>query len=414
MRDYGLIELDNGIRVVHQENTNTKIVHLGIMLDIGSRDELPHEQGIAHFWEHMAFKGTAKRNSFHILNRLESVGGELNAYTTKEKICFYASVLQEHVERAFELLVDITFHATFPDKQIDRERMVILEEMSMYEDAPEDAIQDEFDHVIFKDHPLGRNILGTQETVSGFTQKDFFQFIQRNLDTTKIVVSSVGNFDMKKLEALARKYLTDLPTTGRSTHDQLRQPFSNGFLAEKVVEKPISQVHVALGQTAYPIGDERRIPLFLLSNILGGPYMNSKLNLALREKNGLVYAVDAGYQSYLDTGLFAIYFATDPKNFKKSLRLVFAELKNLRNKEMSPASLRKSKQQIKGHMAMSEENNSSIMLMMAKSLLDLGSIPSINYIFDQIEQIEAGLLKEIANDIFPEKLSSLTFQPSPA
>ncbi len=409
MAEYGLIALENGIRLVHREITSTKIAHVGIMLDIGSRDELPGEEGIAHFWEHMAFKGTHKRNSFHILNRLESVGGELNAYTTKEKICFHASVLQEHLDRALELLADITFNSIFPKHQIEREKMVILEEMAMYRDTPEDAIADEFDEIVFAGHPLGVNILGTERSVPALTQEHFIRFIQRNLNTTKIVVSAVGNFNIKKFERIARKYLTAVPY---KNHTPERTPFQTNGVHKKSIEKPISQVHVALGNTAYPIGDERRIPLFMLTNILGGPYMNSKLNLALREKNGLVYGVDANYSAYKDTGLFSIFFATDPRNLKRSLRLVLKEIKALCNLEMSPTALHRAKQQIKGHLAMSEENNNAMMLMMAKSMLDLDRVPSLTAVFDRIDGLQSGELQEIARDILDHELSSLIFEPS--
>ncbi len=408
MAEYRLVELENGIRIAHKPTDNTKVAHVGIMLDIGSRDELPEEQGIAHFWEHMAFKGTRKRNSFHILNRLEAVGGELNAYTTKEKICFYASVLQEHLERAIELLVDIAFHATFPGHQIERERMVILEEMAMYRDTPEDAIQDDFDELVFEGHSLGKNILGTKETVSAFTQENFFRFLDRNLNTSRIILSSVGNYDLKRVEKIARKYLSEIPY---KNHTERRIPFESHGIRKKTESKPISQVHVALGNTAYPITDSRRIPLFLLTNLLGGPYMNSKLNMALREKNGLVYGVEANYNAYGDTGLCSIFFATDPRNLKRSLRITLKELEHFRKKELSPTALQKAKQQIKGHMAMSEENNNAYMMMMAKSLLDLGEVPDINSLFSTIDGIQSGELREIAKEVFPEHLNSLIFEP---
>lgn len=408
MNEFGLIELENGIRVVHREITHTKVAHVGIMLDIGSRDELPEEQGIAHFWEHMAFKGTEKRNSFHIINRLESVGGELNAYTTKEKICFYATVLTEHLDRALELLVDIVFKSTFPEKQIDRERMVILEEMAMYRDTPEDSIQDDLDEIVFPEHALGRNILGTEDTVSKFEQEDFMKFIDRNLNTSKIVVSSVGNFKERQLNKLVNKYISDIPF---KNHTKERDQFKSLAAKQKLVKRPISQVHVALGNQAYAVGDSRRIPLYMLTNILGGPYMNSKLNMSLREKHGLVYHVEANYSSYSDTGLFSIFFATDPRHFKKSLRLVNKELDQLRSTAMSSTQLEKAKQQIKGFLAMSEENNNSMMLMMAKSLLDTGRIPTLNEFFRQIENIEAGSLQEIAQDIFPQEMNTLIYEP---
>lgn len=408
MDDFGLLALENGIRVVHREVTHTKIAHIGIMLDIGSRDENLEEQGIAHFWEHMAFKGTEKRNSYHIINRLESVGGELNAYTTKEKICFYATVLTEYLDRALELLVDIVFHSTFPVRQIDRERMVILEEMAMYRDTPEDAIQDDLDELIFPDHALGRNILGTETTVSKFKQEDFQSFISRNLNTTKVAVSCVGNVKENKLKRVVAKYLTPIPY---KNHTADRVPFSSGELEQKTVSRPISQVHVALGKDAYSISDERRMPLFMLTNILGGPYMNSRLNLSLREKNGLVYHVEANYSSFMDTGLFSIFFATDPRNMKKSLRLVEKELQQLRDAPMRDTQLHKAKQQIKAYLAMSEENNNAMMLMMAKSTLDLPEIPTLTHVFKQIDEISAPLLQDIARETFPEEMNRLIYAP---
>src|SRR6267154_4381169 len=211
MRGYEIYTLKNGIRVVHNRITSTKIVHCGIMLDIGSRDESPACQGIAHFWEHMAFKGTRKRNSFHILNRLESLGGELNAFTDKEKILFYASLRDEYFERALELLADITFDSVFPPSQITRERNVILEEVSMYYDDPDDSLQDEFDGVIFSGHSMGMNILGTQKTVKAFQRKDFKSFVNAHMDTGKIVFSCVGNLSMEEVVRLAEKHLGHIP-----------------------------------------------------------------------------------------------------------------------------------------------------------------------------------------------------------
>ncbi len=211
MEAYHTHTFDNGIRVIHKEVQHTSIAHCGFILDIGSRNEKPHQQGLAHFWEHMVFKGTQRRKAFHILNRLEAVGGELNAYTTKEKICFYASLLDHHYEKAVELLTDITFNSVFPEKQIEIEKGVILEEMAMYQDAPEDAIQDEFDSLVFKNHALGYNILGTSSSVAGFRKADFEQFIRENLNTERIIFSSVGNLPFKKVLRLAEKYMQAFP-----------------------------------------------------------------------------------------------------------------------------------------------------------------------------------------------------------
>ncbi|WP_421876097.1 M16 family metallopeptidase [Marinoscillum sp.] len=410
MEDHELIELPNGIRIIHKQISNTKIAHVGIMLDIGSRDELPEEQGIAHFWEHMAFKGTKKRKAFHIINRLDSLGGELNAYTTREKICFYASVLDNHLDKAVELLSDITFHSVFPEKEIEKERMVILEEMAMYRDTPEDAIQDDFDELVFNNHPLGRNILGTEATVSRFKQSDFKSFLQRNLNTEQIILSSIGNYSIKKLKRMVEKYLADVP---HKNHTPKRNFFTSTSPIVQTVEKPITQAHVALGRTSYSLGDENRIPFFLLINILGGPSMNSRLNLSLREKHGFVYGIDASYTPYYETGSLGIYFATDPKNLKKSLKLIDKEFDLLKKKPMGHMQLHKAKQQLKGQLAMSEENNNAMMLMMAKSMLDLNRIPDINELFEKIDQATADHLVELARENFnKEQMSQLTFIPN--
>ena len=409
MNDHELIELPNGIRIIHKQISNTKIAHVGIMLDIGSRDETPEEQGIAHFWEHMAFKGTKKRKSFHIINRLDSLGGELNAYTTREKICFYASVLDNHLDKAVELLADITFNSTFPEKEIEKERMVILEEMAMYRDTPEDAIQDDFDEIVFHNHPLGSNILGTTDTVSRFKQGDFKEFLKKNLNTERIILSSVGNYSAKKLKRLAEKYLQEIP---HKNHTPQRNYFTETAPIVQTIEKPITQAHVALGRTSYGLKDENRIPFFLLINILGGPSMNSRLNLSLREKHGFVYGIDASYTPYIETGSLAIYFATDPKNLKKSLKLIEKEFDLLKKNPLGHMQLHKAKQQLKGQLAMSEENNNAMMLMMAKSMLDLNRIPDINELFDRIDQASAEHLMELARANFnKEEMSQLTFIP---
>ena len=408
-KEYELIELPNGIRIIHKEVNHTKIANIGIMLDVGSRDEEVREQGLAHFLEHMVFKGTEKRNSFHIINRLESLGGELNAYTTKEKICFYASLLDTHIDKAVELLCDITFNSTFPEKEIVKEKKVILEEMSMYRDTPEDAIQDEFDEQLFPDHALGKNILGTPETVTSFKRNDFRQFLKKNLNTEKIILSSIGNYPAKKIIRLAEKYLKPIP---HKNHTAPRNWFAGYTPSKRELRKPISQAHFAVGLPSLSIKDSNRIPFFFLVNLLGGPSMNSRLNLSLREKHGLVYGVDANYAPYLETGQFAIYFATDPLNLKKSQRIVLKEIETLKKKPLGNLQLHKAKNQIKGQMALSEENKNAIMLMMAKSQLDLGKVPDINNTFKKIDAITSHKLIELAETYMPvNQMSSLTYLP---
>ena len=409
MQEYHYSELSNEVRTIHKEINYTKIAHVGIMLDIGSRDEDSTQKGITHFWEHMAFKGTHKRKSFHIINRLESLGGELNAYTTKEKICFYASILDVHIEKAVELLVDIVFNSAFPEKQIEKERQVILEEMSMYQDTPEDAIMDEFDEIIFHEHPLGGNILGTEQSVKSISKANFIQFIKAHINFEKIVFSSLGNISSKKIDRLINKHLAPL----KAQLGIQKRPIFNGYKAHhQSKNREISQVHHLMGLPTYSLHDPKRIPFYLLTNILGGPAMNSRLNLSLREKHGFVYGVEAQFLSYTDIGLFSIGFATDPTNFKRSKALVLKEIKKLRNQTLSEGQLHAAKGQLKGQMAMSEENNNAMMLMMAKSLLDLNKIPSLDEVFKKIDLITALELREIAEEALQvDQMSSLTFMP---
>jgi predicted Zn-dependent peptidase len=410
MLEYQIHTLPNGIRILHKQVLNTKIAHSGFTLDIGSRDENEDQLGLAHFWEHMAFKGTEKRKAFHILNRLETVGGELNAYTTKEKICFYASVLDAHFEKAFELLVDITFHSIFPTKEIEKERGVILEEMAMYLDTPEDAIVDEFDAVIFKNHSLGNNILGTTESVSRFQKQDFLDFIAHNYSTDRLVFASVSNLPFGKVVKLAEKYLANIPARIQPRKRTSFQKYEPQLVR---IEKPINQAHCIIGAPAYALSDPKRIPFFMLSNLIGGPGMNSRLNLAVREKYGLVYTIDASYTAYVDTGLFNIYFGTEKKQLKRTTDLVLKELKKLRETQLTTTQLHNTKAQLMGQLAMAEESNIGYMMMMGKSILDLNRIDTLNEIFDQIKSTTAADLQDIANEVLAEeKLSFLNYVPA--
>ncbi|MCU0367749.1 MAG: insulinase family protein [Cyclobacteriaceae bacterium] len=408
MRAYEIHTLKNGIRVIHNQITTTKIVHCGIMLDIGSRDESHHNQGIAHFWEHMAFKGTRKRKSFHILNRLESLGGELNAFTDKEKILFYASLRDEYFERALELLTDITFDSIFPEAQIEKERQVILEEMSMYYDDPEDSLQDEFDALVFKNHPLGMNILGTEKTVRSFKRKNFRQFIKEHLDTRRIVFSCVGNLPTEKVIRLAEKYLGSIPA---SKAHQKRKQFSGYKPAHQILNRPVKQSRCAIGRASYSFSDDKRSPFYMLTSILGGSGMNSRLNLALREKHGYVYSIGAQYVPFTDTGLFVISFGTEPSQMRKSIELVKLELQKLRDTPLGARQLSSSKEQILGQIAMAEENNVSFMIMMARNLLDHGRVTTLDEIFERVKNTSAKQLQELAHEMFNERhLSTLIIE----
>ena len=404
-----IFRLSNGVRVVHQQLATTKIVHCGIILDVGSRDENPENQGIAHFWEHMAFKGTARRRSINIINSLESVGGELNAYTDKEKVVFYASVRDEYFERAVDVLSDITFHSIFPDFQIEKERGVILEEMAMYHDSPDDSLQDEFESMVYKDHPMGMNILGKPETVNSFTQRDFLKFFRDHLGTDKIAFSCVGNISLGQVERMAKKYFEGLVKRKAKSR---RKKFRIYKPREQILTRTVKQAKCAIGRDAYPIINDNRIPMYLLVNILGGPGMNSRLNLALREKYGFVYSIDAHYIPYTDTGMFAVFFGTEPKQLNRCISLVKKELNRFREKPLTKRQLASAKEQMKGQLAMAEENNLSLMLSMGRSVLDIGRVPSLEEIYYQIDEITSFKLRDVAQEIFDDdKMSYLIMEP---
>ena len=404
MREYKIHTLSNGIRVVHNQVTTSKIVHCGIMLDVGSRDETYANQGIAHFWEHMAFKGTRKRKSFHILSRLEAVGGELNAFTDKEKICFFASLRDTYFERAVDLLTDITFHSVFPKNQLERERHVILEEMSMYYDDPDGALQDEFDALLFGHHSMGMNILGRDDSVKAFNRKHFQDFIAQNLDTSKIVFSVVGNIEWDKAIAMAEKYFGPIPKVASSV---VRKKFLGYKPIQKVIQRPVKQARCAIGRTAFSIRHEKRGLFYFLNNIIGGQGMNSKLNLSLREKHGFVYSIGSSFSPFSDTGIFAISFGTDPSQMNKAIGLVKKEMQKMADDPMGTRQLAIAKEQFMGQVAMAEENNGGFMMMMARSILDLGKVPSLDQLFLNVKQTTAREIQQLAVEMFDEKMMSL-------
>ena len=407
MSEYLIYSLPNGIRIAFKPVSYTKIAHCGLMLDIGSRDENEEQAGLAHFWEHMAFKGTNKRKSYHIINSLESVGGELNAYTTKEKICFYASVLDHHVEKAVDIITDITFNCNFPEKQLEIERGVILEEMSMYLDSAEDAIQDEFDGHIYPNHPLGINILGTEERVKSFKREDFSTFINQNISTDRIVFSIVGNLTEKQVRKLADKYLGDIPAKF-SIKNRIAPDLNP--VVKVSVSKENNQAQVAMGRQSYSFHHKNRLPFFTLVNLLGGPGMNSRFNLSLREKYGLVYTIEATYTGYSDTGFFGIFFGTDHQKVKQAFKLIYKEMDLLKEKKLGLLQLKSLKEQLKGQLAMAEESQQGFMLMMAKSILDQDKVESLVQIFKEIDDIRPETLQDLSNEMFQkDALSTLIY-----
>jgi predicted Zn-dependent peptidase len=409
MRNIRIYTLSNGIRIVHQQLATTKIVHCGIVLDIGSRDENTENQGIAHFWEHMAFKGTKKRKALQILNSLDAVGGELNAYTDKEKVVFYASVRDQYFERAVDVLSDITFNSIFPENQIEKERGVILEEMAMYLDSPDESLQDEFETVVYGSHPMGMNILGKPQTVKSFRKRDFVSFVKNQISTDKIVFSCVGNISADEVERVVKNFLEPIPKQKATVK---RKKITVYRPDEVTLKRTVKQAKCAIGRDAYPLNHPNRIPLFLLVNILGGPGMNSRLNLALREKHGFVYSIDAHYIPYTDTGMFAVFFGTEPRQLERCITLIKKELNKFTDKPLTARQLASAKEQIKGQLAMSEEHNLSLMLMMGRSVIDMGRVPSLDEIYNTIDETTSAKLLKIANEIFDERsLSYLVMEP---
>ena len=343
----------------------------------------------------MAFKGTGKRKAFHILNRLEILGGEINAYTTKEKIAFHASVLASHFPKAVDILTDITFFSTFPQKEILKEKNVILEEMAMYQDTPDDAIQDEFDLLLYPGHPLGNNILGTEESVASFERQDFVNFFQENVSTDRLIFSSVGPFDLKTAVRKAGPFLEKAPNLQSGKPRMAPPPL---IPENRILRKPSQQAHLMLGCRAYALSDEKRLAFFMVNNILGGPALNSRLNMSIREKHGLVYSVESSYAPYLDTGAFSVYLGTEAKNLNKALALAEKEIQSLQTLKLSPTRLLHAREQLKGQLAMAEEGNQMLMLMLGKSILDQGRVESLAEIFKAIDAVSAEKLQDVANE----------------
>jgi predicted Zn-dependent peptidase len=400
-------QLDNGIRLVHHRIPGI-VAHCGLVINTGSRSENEADHGIVHFIEHMFFKGTNKRKPYHILSRLEDVGGELNAYTTKEETAVHASFLKDDYERSIELLSDIVFNSVFPEKEIEKEKDVVIDEINSYLDNPAELIFDDFEELIFANQPIGRNILGTPESVKSFSSKRLSDFITENYDTGQIVFCSVGNISDELIINLFRKYFSHIPGNRAIAS-------KNGSLIYKPLsvtkKKDTFQNHCIIGNIAYDLKDKRRMGMFLLNNILGGQGMNSRLNLSLREKNGLAYNVESNYNAYADTGIFSIYFGTDSQTLEKSISISMAELARLRNSMLGSIQLSKAKNQIKGYLARAYENHESLMLSMGKSLLVFNKIESIEETYKKIDNVTASQLLEISNEIFePSHLSTLIYK----
>ena len=399
--------LSNGIRLVHT-SVDSPVAHCGVVINTGSRDETAAEQGMAHFIEHTIFKGTIRRKAYHIISRLEDVGGEMNAYTSKEETAIHASFLCEYYERTIELFSDILIDSTFPEKELKKEQEVIVDEINSYNDTPSELIFDEFEELVYEGHPMGRNILGTPELVRQFQSSDIRRFISANYHTDQMVICSVGNIPARKFFHLAQRYFERLETNLRQTN---RIRFSDYQPKQKKVEKGTFQAHCILGGEAFDVYHPDRLPLVLLNSILGGQSGNSRLNLSLRERNGIAYNLESSYTSYSDTGTLTIYFGTDPENLERALVLIDKEIAMLQHKALGDLQLSKARKQLIGQLAMSQENHEDLMLAIGKSVLVFDKVESLEDIYKKISEKSSSKLMDIANRILePRNLSRLIYQ----
>ena len=398
--------LSNGLRIIHAQNQSA-VAYCGYAIDAGTRDEAENEQGMAHFVEHLIFKGTQKRHSWHILNRMEHVGGELNAYTNKEETVVYSAFLVEHFPRAVELLTDIVFHSTYPQAEIDKEVEVIIDEIQSYEDTPSELIFDDFEELVFPNHPLGRNILGKPELLRQFKSEDALRFTNRYYRPDQMVFFVQGNVDFKRVVRLLEKAVSDIPAT-ITERNRIKPELY--IPQNKTLYRDTHQAHVMIGCRSYDTHDKKRTALYLLNNILGGPGMNSRLNVALRERSGLVYNVEANLTSYTDTGLFSIYFGTDQEDVKRCLRLVHKELKRLREKPLSSTQLATAQKQIIGQIGVAADNFENNALNMAKTYLHYNKYEEPQEVYKRIQSLTPQDLWEVANEMFREEnLSTLIY-----
>lgn len=407
MNEFEIFELPNGLRVIYKQ-VSGEAAHCGIILNAGTREEKHTEQGLAHYIEHTLFKGTSKRRFYHILSRIDSVGGELNAYTAKEETCIYASFQKQYLERAVELIADITFNSTFPAKEIEKEKDIIIDEIHSYKDTPAEQIYDDFEMHLFNKHPLGNNILGTVESVKSFKQKHIVDFIKRHYLIKNMVFSIAGNYKKEYVKKMMEKHFAHYITKGNPSIRKAPELNKTFQIVNKVNS---NQSHCIIGSIAPSSASKKRTAMVLLNNLLGGPGMNSRLNLNIREKYGFAYNLDSNYVAYSDTGLFAVYLGTDKKYLQKTTALVYKELKKLRETPISVMQLHRAKQQLCGNIALAQENNSSVMLALGKSLLMFNKVDTLNSIYGEIEKTTAKQLFNIANEVFEEKrMNSLTFE----
>ena len=425
MTKYNTYTLDNGLRIIHLPSAS-QVVYCGYQVAAGTRDETAQEIGMAHFCEHMTFKGTARRNAIQVINALEGVGGELNAFTNKEDTTFYAAISKEHFAQAVDVLTDIVFHSQYSQHEIDKEVEVICDEIESYNDSPAELIYDEFENLLFEGHPLGHNILGKAEQLRTYTTDDALRFVHRHYRPDNAIFFVYGDIDFKRL--VKRFTVNGLQFTdnyldtskGLACKSPANCSLQLCWLARQelspvnktiILDKNTHQAHVMLGTRAYDIHHPLRIPLYLLNNILGGPGLNARLNLSLRERNALVYTVESTMVSYSDTGMWCVYFGCDPHDIKKCLRLVRRELDKVMQKTLSATQLRNAKRQLKGQIAIACDNHEQFALDFGKSFLHYGWEKDITHLYDSIDKVTSDDIQKVANDLFaPERLTTLIFK----
>lgn len=422
MEKFNTYVLKNGLRIIHVPSP-TNVAYCGIAIDAGTRDEEESEHGMAHFCEHMMFKGTRKRKAWHILNRMELVGGDLNAYTNKEETVVYAAFLKEHLSRAVELISDVVFNSVFPQHEMDKEAEVVADEIESYNDSPSELIFDDFENLIYKGHPLGHNILGTPECVRTYTSADLQKFVNRLYTPQNMVFFAFGDFKFRQLVTAVEKCCGEISreepsvegkenTHGDVLHgDKWRKPLPEYIPQKKTEQRSTHQAHVMIGARAYPSKEKKRIALYLLNNILGGPGMNSRLNVALREHHGLVYNVESTLVNYTDTGTFGIYFGCDAKDIDQCLRLVRKELDKLMQKPLTQRQLQATIKQIRGQIGVACDNFENYALDMAKVFLHYNKFEGMDETFSLLSSITPESLQQVAQEMFaPENLSMIIYK----
>lgn len=406
-KSYNTATLSNGLRIIHSPSPTT-VAYCGYAINAGTRDEQPHEAGLAHFVEHMLFKGTSKRRSWHILNRMENVGGDLNAFTNKEETVVYSAFLKKDFVRALELLTDIVFNSTFPQQEIEKERGVILEEIDCYRDNPAELIFDDFESTLFASHPLGHNILGDVRSLRRFTTHSGLSFTKRFYCPANTILFVYGNIPFSRILMWAERFTADIAPGSVNDSRMAPPPYTPSSVT---LSRRTHQTHVMIGCTGYPAADHRRTGLYLLNNMLGGPGMNSRLNLALREHTGLVYNVESNLSGYTDTGVFNIYFGCDARDTDRCIELVHRELHRLCDAPLTSLQLTAAKKQLMGQVGVASDNFENTALSIAKTFLHHGNYEGPEALYRRIEALTSKELWDISNELFrKENLTTLVYK----